>query len=258
MRLAIDAPQTRRPAPTSRTMIAALAVVAATAIAAPCRADLQLSLTTPTATAPGSSGTFQVLLSDTDPTGSTPYNVAADSFELTVGASTDVSFTNVTIPTNGTYIYAASFDNDDSFALNDGTYTLPGPTFIAFDSGDNTYTTLNPGDSYSLGQVSYSISGAASTGDQVAINFSGLNVSTSLSDPYYSTIQLSCSDVTSGTITITPAVAAVPEPPTSWICVLAAAAVGAAWWSRRRAAGATRTGRATGPAFGTASMSCRG
>src|SRR5262249_7488457 len=78
---------------------AVLGTIAALGIAAPGRAD-GLVIPAPEITAaPGSSGAFLVLLTDTDPAGSTPYKVAGDSFELTLNGPAGISFTDVTTAT---------------------------------------------------------------------------------------------------------------------------------------------------------------
>ena len=106
----------RRPAEMrlTPTLAAALAVAAALWLAAPCHADLDVSLSfTNINVSAGSSGTFEVWLTNTGPSS---VNVAADSFELTLSGSGDVSFTSASTATSiKSYIYTQSLDNNNGF-----------------------------------------------------------------------------------------------------------------------------------------------
>lgn len=196
--------------------------------------------------APGSSGEFQVLLTNTNPSGGASYNVAGDSFELYLdNANGRVLFTNVAIPGAGSapYIYSVSTADQLGIPL----YTEPNNPFPTnvFTAGDSGYfvkggypgyTTVNPGDVYALGLVSYSIAPTASPGGPpIAIDFVGIGTSTSLSDENGNPIAFS---TTAGSVTIT---AVTPEP-SSW--VLATTAVGIFVLSRVRRRRPIRPGRA--------------
>ncbi|HKM55049.1 MAG TPA: PEP-CTERM sorting domain-containing protein [Isosphaeraceae bacterium] len=211
----------------------ALGIVAALGIAAPCRAGgLVISAPDITATA-GSSGSFLVLITDTDPTGSAPYNVAGDSFELILTGSAGINFTNVTTatdvaPYNTPYIYAHSIANDYSLPLyTSPTNPFPTTDFTAADSFDLSYsagyTTLNPGDVYALGLVSYTVSATATAG---SVDTIGFGASTSLSDNNLNAIPFT---TTNGSI----AVASVPEPST-WAMGMIAIAGGSLIFGSRR------------------------
>ena len=113
--------------------------------------------------APGSSGSFDVLLVDTDPLGSTmTYKVAEDNFELTLTGAAGFTFTNATINTSATYIYVQSTDGflGSPLSLN----TFPNTDFIASDEefASPYYRTLTPQAVFGLASVSYSVASTAS------------------------------------------------------------------------------------------------
>jgi hypothetical protein len=219
-----------------RALSVALGIVAALGIAAPGRAaGLVISASDITAAA-GSSGSFLVLIAD--PVGSgTPYDVAGDSFELTLSGPASVTFTNVTTSTVSTpYIYAHSTANDLGLPLYiSSTNPFPTTDFTATDSFDLSvppgYTTLNPGDVYALALVSYTVA-TATPGGVDTIGFSA-DTNTSLSDNNDNPVPFT---TTNGSITI----ASVPEP-SAWIMGMIAIAIGPmVSRSRRRAIRAHR------------------
>ncbi len=180
-----------------------------------CRADLVISAPDITG-APGSSGEFLVLLTDTDPTGSTPYNVAGDTFAMVIGDnSVPIFFTNIAIPSTGSTPYIYSVSTADKLGIplyTETTNPFPGTNFTAADSGYSVtggypgYTTVSPGDVYALGLLSYSINANLSPeGHPIPIHFR--STGTSLSNSSGGAIRFSTTD---GSITIT--AAAVPEP----------------------------------------------
>ncbi len=80
-------------------LAAALVLAAALGLEVPCRAA-GLVIEAPYVTAPvGSSGSFDLLLVNTNPAGGASYNVAADSFELSLSGPVAVTFTDVSINT---------------------------------------------------------------------------------------------------------------------------------------------------------------
>ncbi len=81
----------------------AIVAMVAVGVEAPCRADLVIEATNLTVT-PGSSGSFDVLITSTGGT----FSVAADDIELTLSGLSSVSFTNISINTITPYIYGAS------------------------------------------------------------------------------------------------------------------------------------------------------
>ena len=86
------------------------------------------------AVAPGTSGSFDVLLIDTDPSGTPGYGVAGDSLELTLTGSAGIAFTNVTINTIVPYIYTVSATTlPGSDPLNFG-ITFPNSGFTVADA----------------------------------------------------------------------------------------------------------------------------
>jgi hypothetical protein len=202
----------------------ALAIIVALGCPAPGRAA-GLVISAPVITAsPGASGSFLVLLTDTDLAGSMPYNVTGDQFELTLTGSAAITFTAVTTatdvsPYNAPYLYANSTDNDYSIPLY-ASPTNPFPTtdFMAadtFDVGKSPgYTTLNPGDVYAMALVSYSISPTATAGSGDTIGFPAANtlLTGNIPDAIVPTM-------IGGSITI----AAVPEPSTLAMGILAVA-----------------------------------
>jgi hypothetical protein len=202
-----------------------LGIVAALGPAEPCRAAGLVISAPAITTGAGSSGSFLVAITDTDPTGSTPYNVAGDSFELTLSGPAAITFTDATTatdvsPYNTPYIYAASTDNQYGFPLYLPPNPFPTTDFIAADSyvsnSSPGYTMLNPGDTYALALVSYSVSGTAPAGSMDTIGFVAAN--TMLTDNNLDVIP---SATMSGSITI----ASVPEPST-WALAMIAIAVG--------------------------------
>src|SRR5579884_2360142 len=85
-------------------------------LGAPVRADLTMDIT-PTSALPGGSGAFDVTLADV----SGSFNVGGFTFELSVPGGSGVTFTNASMSTGGTYIFAGnSFDTANSlpFSLN--------------------------------------------------------------------------------------------------------------------------------------------
>jgi hypothetical protein len=222
-----------------------LGILAALGHADPCRAA-GLVISAPAITAsPGSSGSFLVLITDTDPTGSTPYNVAGDSFELTLTGPASITFTGATTatdvsPYNTPYIYANSLDNDYGIPLYTApTNPFPTTDFMAADTYDLSdspgYTTLNPGDVYALGLVSYTISPSATPGSIDTIGF--VAATTGLTDNSLSSPNAIPSTTMSGSITIA---SSVPEPST-WVMAMIAIAVGQVVFGARR--GPIRTDR---------------
>src|SRR5262249_14386276 len=102
MRLRIRCPRpggqpgsARRVGPGTRLALsAALVLMATLGRAGPCRADLVIKAPD-LAVAPGSSGSFDVLLVNTNPSGGASYDVAADSLGLSLAGPLSVQFTDV-------------------------------------------------------------------------------------------------------------------------------------------------------------------
>jgi hypothetical protein len=132
--------------------------------------------------AAGSSGTFDVLLVNTNAAGGASYGVSLDSLDLALSGSAGVSFTDVTINTIVPYIYAVSATTlPGSDPLNFGiTFPNAGFTVADSDGADPFFQTVNPGDTFGLAHVSYEVSPTFSGTDTITI--ASLNVGTSLSD----------------------------------------------------------------------------
>ena len=188
---------------------------------ASCRAGgLVIQLPTLTSVAPGSSGSFDVLLMDTDPAGTMGYNVAEDNFELTLTGAAGFTFTNATINTSITYIFAQSTDAASGLPLS--TSTFPNTDFIASDTENappNYYRTVNPGDVFGLANVSYSVASNASGTD--ALTIANVGIASTLTDINGNIIPFTVTDGAISTFS------AIPEPSTL-IQAAAALVIGAA------------------------------
>jgi hypothetical protein len=171
---------------------------------------------------PGSSGSFDVLLVNTDPAGTAGYDIAGDSLELLLSGSagSSIQFTNATINTVAApYIFTQSVDNNNGFPLF--TNSLPSSSLMTSDSGDPVngypgFTTVNPGDTFGLANVSYSVSAGATLGTSDAITFVLTNGATSLSVPDGTGIT---PGVQNGSITVG---FPIPEPATLTLATIAA------------------------------------
>ena len=131
---------------------------------------------------PGSSGSFDVLLTNTNAAGGASYGVSLDSLDLALSGSPGIAFTNVTINTIVPYIYTVSATTlPGSDPLNFG-ITFPNTGFTVGDSDGASpfFQTVNPGDTFGLANVSYTVSSTFSGTDTITI--ASLNVGTSLSD----------------------------------------------------------------------------
>jgi hypothetical protein len=140
----------------------ALALTFALAIvcgALPCRAGGLLIEAPDLTVTPGSSGSFDLLLVNTNSTGGDSYNIAADQFMLTVSGPLDIQFTSESINTvTAPYLFVQSggsvFDqlSPYSFTAADAEFASP------------FFRTVNPGDIFGLAQVSYSVSPTVGNG----------------------------------------------------------------------------------------------
>ena len=132
---------------------------------------------------PGSSGSFDVLLVNTNASGGTSYDVAADSLDISLSGPTGFAITDVNMSTSNNYIFAESIDANFGLPLA----TIASPTsFTSNDAGDVVngypgYQVVNPGQTYGLAHVDYTTSTTAS--GLVTIAFNNIGVGTSLSDP---------------------------------------------------------------------------
>ena len=162
-------------------LAAALVLAAALGRDVPCRAaGLVIEAPGVPATA-GSSGSFDVVLVNTNPAGGASYDVAANSIGLSLSGPLGVTFTDVSINTTVPYIYVTSgttVPGGGPLSLD----TFPNLQFTASDSefGPLGFRTVNPGDTFGLVHVSYLVSSTTSNGrDTITI---GAGPTTSLSD----------------------------------------------------------------------------
>jgi hypothetical protein len=173
------------------------------------RADLFISAPTLTARA-GSSGNFEILLTNTGPGGPPGIGIGSFSFDIST-ANPDIRFTGAStmtsvVPslchplTNGCYIYAGnSFSEINGFPLA----TKTGQELQASDAPNNGIASfIVPTLTVSLGEVFYSVTDSALTGP-FSITFS--NTGTSLSDQLGNSLAFTASN---GEITVT----TIPEP----------------------------------------------
>src|SRR5262249_16887387 len=86
----------------------ALALWATLGLTIPSRADLIIEAPNLTGVAPGSTGSFDVLLVNNNPAGGASYDVAADSLGLSLVGPVNITFTDVSINTIVPYIYVTS------------------------------------------------------------------------------------------------------------------------------------------------------
>jgi hypothetical protein len=202
----------------SKTVPAVLAI-AVLLLSVPAKADIVLSLESVTG-APGSTGTFDVLLTNTGPSSQ---NIAAFNFELTT-PDTNITFTDVTTSTTtATYIFPDSFFGPDITTIAGGQTVEAGDVDATFNGTD-----VAAGATYGIGNVSYAINPGASNGEIAEVDFAAFT-DTSLVDSLFNNVGFSSE---SGTITVQTSSTTVPEPSTA--LPLAGAMLAAAWLIQRR------------------------
>ncbi len=147
-----------------RVIAVAMAAIAGGAV--PCSAG-GLMIEAPNFTAtPGSSGSFDLLLVNTNATGGASYEVSSDQFLLSLSGPLGITFTDATIATDpvaAPYIYVVS--TDGNFGLPLPVTSLP-TSFVATDSefASPGYRTVNPGQTFGLAHVSYTVSSSTPNG----------------------------------------------------------------------------------------------
>src|SRR5262245_42860061 len=203
-------------------LAAALVLTASLGLAVPCRGDgLVIEAPNLTGVAPGSTGSFDLLLVNTNPAGGASFNVAADSFGLSLSGPLSVQFTDVTINTIVPYIYVTSGTTKGGGPLSLDTF--PNAQFTASDAEFALpgFRTLNPGDTFGLGHISFAMSPSFTGTATIAFD----SLVTSLSDENLNAIPFTL---------ITGSISTVPEPSTQ-IQAATAALFGAGWlWGHRR------------------------
>ena len=150
---------------------------------------------------PGSSGSFDVLLKNTDPVvGGSSFNIAGDSLSLSLSGPLSFQFTGVTIDTVAAPYLFGSEGEGGALSLD----TFPNTSFTASDASFSTtgYQTIAPQQLFGLAHVFYSMSSTSPSGtDKITVSYPG----TSLSDENGAPLPFT---VFGGSITAT----AVPEP----------------------------------------------
>ena len=121
-----------------------------------------LVISAPDVTAtPGSSGSFDVIITNTNSTmGGASYQVASDNVDLTLTGPSGVNFTSVSIATTDTYIYV------DPASTNGLTFTnsaFPGTNLEVFDLefGPLGSREIDPQMSYGLVHMTYTVDQAS-------------------------------------------------------------------------------------------------
>lgn len=151
----------------------AVAVIAIAGGAVPCFAGGLMIEAPNLRAAAGSSGSFDLLLVNTNSTGGASYDVSADQFVLSLSGPLGISFTGVSIATDpvaAPYIFVSS-----------GT-TQPGGPPLSTDNFPNTTFTgadtefalpgfrmVNPGDTFGLAHVSYTMNSSTPFGTDTIV-----------------------------------------------------------------------------------------
>lgn len=170
----------------------------------------------------GGSGSFEVLLTNTELPGGTTYDVAGFSFELLAIPGTDLSFTAADYPTSGAppYIFEGTGQTllDPSIPLSADLFPNAG-----FSGSDIEFALLSipiaPGDVFSLGLVSFTSTSSISLSD---IQGTIVAAGTSISDENFDPIPYSLPN------------AAVPEPSSLVMTCLAGGLILGGLRARRR------------------------
>ncbi len=218
---------------TLRTMGLKAIVLCAVAVAfsaSTARAGMLTFITEPVFASSGSSGSFDVVLTNLD---SVSYNVASFAFYLSIDPASGVTFTNVDMNTTSTYIFPVSFNTLNSLPLS---FDIPpdGTAFTASDSEGSipqSFTLMNPGDSFGVAHVSYTVAANAPAGAAaLAFDLSVSNVSDN-SFPFANFYPV---DAQTNPFVIT------PEPST--FALTSIAVVSSGWFAyRRKSRGSVRS-----------------
>jgi hypothetical protein len=148
----------------------------------------------------GGSGSFEVLLTNTEPVVGTTFNIAGFSFELLAAPGSGITFTAADYPTSGPAPYI--FDGTGQTTL-DPTIPLSEDAFpnTNFSGADTEFTYASipvaPGDMFSLGLISFTATSTVSLGELQGLV---VRAGTTLSDENFQPIAYSL------------AAASVPEP----------------------------------------------
>ena len=175
---------------------------------------------------PAASGTLELDLLNPS-TNTQSFNVAGFQFDLQVPAGSGVLFTNATTSTAAaTYIFAGNSIADSLFGGSLIVSPPPPPPTIDLQGFDTvatpgTFRTLNPGNSFGLGLISFTVDASVTPGI-VPVSIIPFDISTApngtlISDDQGGSIPVTTSD---GTITIQPGTTVVPEPSTLMVTVV--------------------------------------
>ena len=169
--------------------------------------------------APGTSGSFNVLLIDTDPINSASHRVAADAVELSLNGPLGVTFTAASIATSGSapYLFATSGTTIGANLVDPSRYPFANRDFVASDSefAAAGYRSVGPGDSYGLVHVTYTVAPGAAPPATDSIM---IGASTSLSDDQFNLIGF---QGINGSFAVVP-LSVVPEPSSLILAAIAA------------------------------------
>ncbi len=167
---------------------------------------------------PGFAGTLELDLLDPS-TNTQSFNVAGFQFELQVPAGSGVLFTNATTSTAAaTYIFAGNSIADSLFGGSLIVSPPPPPPTSDLQGFDtvatpSTFTTLNPGNSFGLGLISFGVDASTAPGivpvSIIPFDINSAPNGTLISDNQGGSIPFTTSD---GTITIQAGTTVVPEP----------------------------------------------
>jgi len=137
--------------------------------AASCRAAGLILQVPDLVVAPGSSGSFDILLINSNAAGGDSYNVSADTVVVSLSGPLGVAFTDVTIDTIAPYIYVTSGTTQGGGPLSLDAF--PNVQFTASDAefAAPGYRTLNPGDVFGLAHVSYSVDSSTPSGRETIL-----------------------------------------------------------------------------------------
>ncbi len=223
-------------------LVLVLIVTACLGTVTPCRAEgLVIEAPNLTGVLPGSTGSFDILLLNSNSAGGASFNVASDNLAVSISGPAGVTITNVTTSTVATYIFEQSIDTN--FGLPFASINSPPTSFSANDAGDVAagypgFQVVAPGQTYGLALVTYMISSTAPAGAVDTISIDSINAGTSLSDDQGNLLSFTPMN---GSITT---LFAVPEP-ASIIPAATAVLIGiAAAWRRRRSSTARPAPRA--------------
>ena len=173
----------------------------------------------------GSAGTLELDL--LNPSTTQSFNVAGFQFELQVPGGSGVLFTNATTSTTAaSYIFAGNSIANSLFGGSLIVSPPPPPAtsdLLGFDTvaTPGTYTTLNPGNSFGLGLISFTVGASAASG-MVPVSIIPFDINTApngtlISDNQGGSIPFTTSD---GTITIRAGTTVVPEPSTFTLTIV--------------------------------------